>query len=66
MSVSRRWKAKASSTCCSRTWNNRSFHIRWQWSAGDAVLWDNRCTAHYPINNYSEPRALCRVTIYER
>jgi len=42
------------------------FHIRWQWSAGDAVLWDNRCTAHYPINNYSEPRALCRVTIYER
>jgi taurine dioxygenase len=42
------------------------FQIRWQWQAGDAVLWDNRCTMHYAVYDYgSEYRYARRVTIYE-
>jgi taurine dioxygenase len=43
------------------------FVVRWTWSAGDAALWDNRCTMHYAVNDYGEaPRRLHRVTIYDR
>lgn len=30
--------------------------MRWNWSEGDAVLWDNRCTMHYAIADYGESR----------
>ncbi len=41
------------------------FQIRWQWSDGDAVLWDNRCTMHYAVYDYgSERRKARRTTIY--
>jgi taurine dioxygenase len=41
------------------------FQVRWQWSAGDAVLWDNRCTMHYAVYDYgTEFRRARRVTIY--
>jgi taurine dioxygenase len=40
--------------------------VRWQWSAGDAALWDNRCTMHFAIHDYgSERRRAQRVTIYD-
>ena len=39
--------------------------VRWTWAAGDAALWDNRCTMHYAVNDYGDAtRILHRVTIY--
>ncbi len=39
--------------------------VRWTWHAGDAALWDNRCTMHYAVNDYDDsPRILQRVTIH--
>ena len=37
---------------------------RHRWRAGDVVMWDNRCTMHYAVNDYSEdmPRILHRTT----
>ena len=41
------------------------FQIRWQWTAGDAALWDNRCVTHRGASNYGKAaRELHRVTIY--
>ncbi|MBM3347335.1 MAG: hypothetical protein FJY55_12675 [Betaproteobacteria bacterium] len=41
------------------------FQIRWEWSAGDAALWDNRCVTHRGASNYGKAaRELHRVTIY--
>lgn len=37
---------------------------RHQWRAGDLALWDNRCTLHYPVNDYhGHRRLLHRVTL---
>jgi taurine dioxygenase len=39
--------------------------VRWRWSAGDAALWDNRCTMHYAVADYgTERRRARRATIY--
>ena len=39
--------------------------VRWRWSAGDAALWDNRCTMHYALADYgNERRSARRATIY--
>jgi alpha-ketoglutarate-dependent sulfate ester dioxygenase len=38
--------------------------VRWHWSAGDVVIWDNRATQHKAIDDYgNEPRIVRRVTI---
>ncbi len=38
--------------------------VRWRWSAGDVVIWDNRATQHKAIDDYGEaPRIMRRVTI---
>jgi alpha-ketoglutarate-dependent taurine dioxygenase len=38
--------------------------IRWRWSPGQLVLFDNRITQHYAIDNYADlPRRLNRVTV---
>jgi alpha-ketoglutarate-dependent taurine dioxygenase len=26
-------------------------------------MWDNRCTAHYAVGDYTEPREMHRVTV---
>ena len=40
--------------------------IRWQWTAGDAALWDNRCTMHYALADYgTQRRRARRATIYD-
>jgi taurine dioxygenase len=39
--------------------------IRWHWSAGDAALWDNRCTMHLAVDDYGAARRRARrATIY--
>ena len=38
--------------------------VRWRWRAGDVVIWDNRATQHYAINDYSDQhRVVRRVTL---
>jgi alpha-ketoglutarate-dependent sulfate ester dioxygenase len=38
--------------------------VRWSWSPGQLVIFDNRITQHYAIDNYDDlPRRLNRVTV---
>jgi taurine dioxygenase len=38
--------------------------VRWRWSTGDVVIWDNRATQHKAIDDYGKaPRIVRRVTI---
>ena len=42
------------------------FFTRWSWNPGDAVLWDNRVTMHYAVDDYGDQtRVMHRVTIHE-
>ena len=39
------------------------FVLRHRWSKNDIVIWDNKCTAHYAVNDYELlPRKMRRVT----
>ena len=43
------------------------FTFRHQWSEGDLVMWDNRCTLHYAINDYGRNlRIMHRATAIGR
>lgn len=38
--------------------------VRWQWQQNDVVIWDNRSTQHYAVNDYGDqPRVVRRVTV---
>jgi taurine dioxygenase len=38
--------------------------VRWRWTEGDVVIWDNRATQHYAVADYgTKPRIVRRVTI---
>ncbi|MBH5319128.1 TauD/TfdA family dioxygenase [Paenibacillus sp. GSMTC-2017] len=38
--------------------------VRWRWSAGDVVIWDNRATQHIAVNDYGDAhRVVRRVTL---
>jgi alpha-ketoglutarate-dependent sulfate ester dioxygenase len=38
--------------------------LRWRWEPGQLLLFDNRITQHYAIDNYDDlPRRLNRVTV---
>ena len=37
---------------------------RWRWQPGDLVMWDNRSTQHYAVDDWgSQPRILHRLSI---
>ena len=39
--------------------------VRWSWQQDDVVMWDNRATQHFAINDYgNQPRLVRRVTIH--
>ncbi len=38
--------------------------VRWDWQVGDVVIWDNRATQHYAVNDYGDqPRLVRRITL---
>jgi alpha-ketoglutarate-dependent taurine dioxygenase len=40
-----------------------AFQCRYRWDLGSIGIWDNRCTQHYAIPDYSERRVIERVTV---
>ena len=46
-------------------WQTReALCCRFRWEQGDLALWDNRCTLHFPINDYpGERRLMHRITL---
>jgi len=39
--------------------------VRWRWSTGDVVIWDNRATQHYAVADFGDqPRLMRRVTVH--
>ena len=45
-------------------------HLRWPelqcrfyWEKNSIAMWDNRCTAHYAVRDYTESREMHRVTV---
>jgi taurine dioxygenase len=39
------------------------FTVRYRWSAGTVAIWDNRCTQHFVLNDFSGERIIQRVTV---
>lgn len=42
------------------------FQYRHRWQAGDMMMWDNRCTLHYALNDYDQRRLMHRVSVLPR
>lgn len=46
--------------------NKPEDQVRWRWSLGDMVMWDNRATMHYAVADYlPNYRCMNRVTVIE-
>ena len=46
------------------SWSEQpQFTCRYRWTEGTLAMWDNRCTQHYVVNDFDEPRTLERVTV---
>lgn len=39
--------------------------VRWRWREGDVVMWDNRATQHYGVNDYGDAKRIVRRTTVE-
>ena len=46
-----------------RWMSNPRFTVRYSWTAGTIAMWDNRCTQHYVLNDFTEERIIRRVTV---
>jgi len=38
--------------------------VRWHWRQGDVAFWDNRCTMHYALLEFTGPRRMNRVALH--
>ena len=44
--------------------NKPEDQMRWKWSTGDMVMWDNRVTMHYAVSDYMPHyRCMNRITV---
>jgi len=41
----------------------KELHCRFYWEPDSIAMWDNRCTCHYAVRDYDEPREMHRVTV---
>lgn len=41
----------------------KELHCRFYWEPNSIAMWDNRCTAHYAVRDYTETREMHRVTV---
>jgi taurine dioxygenase len=41
----------------------KELHVRFYWRKHSMAVWDNRCTAHYAVTDYTQPREMYRVTV---
>ncbi len=41
----------------------KELQCRFYWEKNSIAMWDNRCTAHYAVCDYTEPREMHRVTV---
>lgn len=39
--------------------------VRWSWKEGDVVIWDNRATVHYAVNDYGDQHRVVRFATIE-
>jgi taurine dioxygenase len=37
--------------------------VRYRWETNSMALWDNRCTQHFAVADYTERRIMHRVTV---
>ena len=37
--------------------------VRWRWEEGDVAFWDNRCTMHYALLDFTGRRRMERVAL---
>jgi len=44
---------------------NSEFTCRFKWKKGSVAIWVNRCTMHYPINDYHGHRRLMHRITFE-
>ncbi len=41
----------------------KELQCRFFWEKDSIAMWDNRCTVHYAVRDYTEPREMHRVTV---
>jgi len=41
----------------------KELHCRFYWENNSIAMWDNRCTVHYAVRDYTEARHMHRVTV---
>ena len=42
---------------------NPRFTVRYRWTEGTVAMWDNRCTQHFVLNDFTGERVIQRVTV---